>query len=784
MQVEEQNITKNGKTLKDYIPLVITFFVGLIILSVYQNSILYYTGVLDSVLNKSLFIQVLHHLGFASVGSVLLVFLFNLLENKKPTLGFKVVRFILSLLLVIEGVLITYFTGNYEPFGARGITDKTTAYINFSVVQAVVAIALTLAMCQFIYRYTAPFYKIISRMYPFTIILFSLFLATLYSDRKPINENKTQYLLEDIYAQVFKTDTYEGEAEYPLMATYNTDTELASYFNLNVKKPHIKIIIVEGLGKKFVDSKSGYAGLMPELNKIMSKSLYWPNYVSNTGEGQAALPFVIGSLPFGEAGFTQLESFTHRNTLFSILKQNGYETSFNFGGNSALHSYDKFLVQEGVDRILDKAIFGKEYKLQDEDAAGVSLGYPDKALFQRYRDEQLTTSSIPKLDVFFTLSSKNPYTIPNKETYVKRVKSYLASSKLDAKSKRFIKHNLNVFTSYSYVDAALHLFFEEEKKSTEFENTMYLITGSHVNRNLASENSLERFQVPLIIYSPLVKKPKIVDAMVSHADIAPSLVSLLDNAYSLKVPNKVAWIGDNSIFSQEKNINKEIPLYRGANNIKDYIYDCYFLSDGDITKLNPDLSFNDKGIPEDSAVLIRNKFKYSRSVNKYVTQYDKIIPNTVSLIGNHKKDFSKTEMIWLQSVFNGKDYDNAYGTARSLAINKDWDRSLLLCEYILSQIPRHADTEILKGRVYSWSKQYKESISTLKEVIRKYPEYADGYCALLDTYYWSNPNQDISSLLRQINTQNIDNPELNEKIERANENQNKLSNTVVKLEIQ
>lgn len=783
MQVEEQNVVKNSKTLKDYIPLVITFFVGLIVLSFYQNIVLYYKGVLDSILNKSLFVHLLHHLGFVSVCAVIFAFLFNLFENKKPTLGFKAVFILLGLFLVIEGLLTTYFIENYEPFGVNSIADNT-AYIKFSVVQAFVAIAITLTICYFLYRYTAPLYKVISRMYPFTIILFSLFLATLYSDRKPINENKTQYLLETLYARTVETDTYDGDKEYPLVKMYEKETGLTPLFNLKSEKPNIKIIIVEGLGKKFTDAKTGYAGLMPKLNKLISKSVYWSNYLSNTAEGQAALPIISGSLPFGESGFTHLESFTHRHTLYSILKKNGYQTSFNFGGNSALNSYDKFLVQEGVDRILDKAVFGKDYILQEEDAAGISLGYPDKDLFQRYAEERIMGSVAPKLDIFYTLSSRGPYAIPNQAAYTNRVERYLASSKLDAKSKRFMGHHLELFASYAYVDDALDLFFEAEKKTKTYDNTIYLITGSHLNRNLPFENALERYQVPLIVYSPLVKKPKVMSTVASHADIAPSLISLLDDAYPIEVPRKVAWLGDNALVAIEKNQNKEIPLFRGAHTIKDYIYSDYFLTDGRVTKINTDLSFNETDISNDSIKLVRDKFKYSKSVNKYVTEQDKLIPSDVSLITNNKKGFSKTDMVWLQSVFNGKDFDNAYGTAQKLAFKKDWDRSLLLCEYILSQIPRHADTEILKGRVYSWQKNYEKSINVLKEVIRKYPEYADGYCALLDTYYWSNPSQDIPSLVYQIKIQDIDDALVNEKIERAALARAAVGSTLVKLDLE
>lgn len=767
MQVEETNIQVEGKTLKDYIPLVITFFVGLLLLSVYQNTVLYITGVLDSILNRSLFILMLHHLGYAAVCSVVFAFVFNLLENKKYNLGFRSVRLIFAALLLLEGFLITYFIANYEPLGANGLFGNSGHHVQFDILKALLAVAITLLACHFLYRYTAPFYKVISRMYPFTIILFSMFLATLYSDRKPINENKTQHLLETLYSTVFEVDTYEGSEEYPLARLYVPTNDLQPYFNLGTEKPHVKILIVEGLGKDFVDAEGSYSGIMPHLQELVGESLYWPNFLSNTGEGEAALPTVIGSLPFGETGFTNLEGFAHRHTLFSILKQNGYETSFNYGGNSALNSYDRFLVQEGVDQTLDKTVFGTEYNLQEEDAAGISLGYPDDALFQRYAEERKSTDKKPRLEVFQTLSTKTPYSIPNAGLYESKVEQVLVGSSMDEKTQRFIGHNLELFSSYSYADEAIHAFFNTEKKSKAYKNTIYIITGSHLNRNIPSENALKRYQVPLLVYSPLLKQPAEINTLASHADIAPAIISLLDKTYALRVPKTVAWLGNGVLAKNGIDLDKEIPLYRAANDIKDYVYGSSFLTDGDVTELHTNLSFMDNEISDALITSIKKRFSYSKSVNRYVTQNDKIIPSTMSSVANDKPEFSKTEMIWLQSVFNGKDFDDAYATARKLAFDKDWDRALLLCEHILSQIPRHADTEILKGRIYSWKKEYNKSVTTLKEVIRKYPDYADGYAALLDTYFWADPQQDISPLLHQIERHKLNYALLSEKIQRA-----------------
>jgi lipoteichoic acid synthase len=783
MQIEKHNIPQNSRTLKDYIPLAITFFVGLIFLSVYQNIILYVTGILDSVVNKSLFLHCLHHLGYAAVCSVVFAFLFNLLENKKANLGFKVLRFIFAVLLVIEGFLTTYFIGNYEPLGANVLFGSSTSHMQFNTINALIAILVTLLTCYFLYRYTAPFYKVISRMYPFTIILFSMFLATLYSNRKPINENKTQHLLEAIYSAVFDIDTYEGSEEYPLVRGYTPNSDLVPYFNLMMEKPHIKILIVEGLGTAFVDEKGAYSDIMPHLREMTGESVYWPNFLSNTGEGESALATVIGSLPFGETGFTNLEGFAHRHTLFSILKQNGYETSFNYGGNSSLNSYDRFLVQEDVDEILDKTVFGTAYSLQEADAAGITLGYPDDALFRRYSEENNTANERPRLAVFKTLSTKTPYAIPNFGKYEKNVKKLISHSTSNEKNQRFISHNVELFASYSYADEAIANFIKKERKTKAYKNTIYIITGSHLNRNIPSENALKRYQVPLLMYSPLLKHPSKVTNLASHADIAPAIISLLDRAYSLKVPKKVAWLGNGELISNGDDFDKEIPLFRGANNIKDYVHHAFFLTDGEVIELNAELNFTDNEVPDETINIIKNRFRYSKSVNKYVTQNDKLIPNALSSVTNDKQGFSKTETIWLQSVFNGKDFDDAYETARKLAFDKDWDRALLLCEHILSRIPRHPDTEILKGRIYSWKEEYEKSVRTLKEVVRKYPEYADGYCALMDSYFWSNPQKDIRLLIQQIERYQLNDALLNEKIKRASKQEFMSDNPTVKLDM-
>ena len=76
-------------TLKQYTRLMISFFICLLLLSVGQYCILYYKGILDSVINKSFSIAVIHQIGYTSIIGIILVFPFNFWENLRPKYGFN-----------------------------------------------------------------------------------------------------------------------------------------------------------------------------------------------------------------------------------------------------------------------------------------------------------------------------------------------------------------------------------------------------------------------------------------------------------------------------------------------------------------------------------------------------------------------------------------------------------------------------------------------------------------------------------------------------------------------
>ncbi len=748
--------------------MTIAFFLCLLLLSVCQYSILYFKGVVEGIFSASFFIAVAHQLGFASLMAVILLFPFNFWENLRPRYGFNLVFVLLALLLIIEAMLIAYYCTALVPLGADLLgysfadikeTVSNSGGISFLPILGLVAI---IAVFFGLYKLTSRYYHHIGRMYPFTIILFSLFISTLFLDGKPINQSKTQYLALNLYHSTTEDTSYQADVEYPLIKSQHTENVLGGYFELKEEKPNIVMIIVEGLGRDFVGEGAEFGSFTPFLDSLSQQSLYWENCLSTTGRTFGVLPAITGSLPFGKSGFMELEKYPNKLTLFSILKNNGYHTSFYQGTNSAFDGVDRFLLSENVDFVLDKSGFGVDYQTQSEDANGSSWGYPDRELFRKSMTLPRDGDK-PRMEIYMTISNHEPFIPPNQDHYEKKVKELLPGSGHDSKTKRIIKKNSNIFATLLYTDDALKFAIEEYKKLPTYENTIFVITGDHRLIPIPQRNAISRFHVPLIVYSPMLKEPRKMSAVSSHFDVAPTLLALLESQYEMKMPKKVAWMGSALDTYEKFRGIKDIPLMRNKNELKEYVSGEKVYSDGSVYEIDEDMNFSNSL----GGAKIEQKLNAFKSMNAYVTTNDKIIPDSLAIFTIKKEKFTDSEIVWINSLYNGFNSDTYYMIARDLAFDDAYDKSLLLCRYILSERPSHIDTKVLTGRVNAWRGNREKAIEILKECIDQNPNYIDSYAALFDVYFWDGRHKEALHLVEQVQRNSSSADEIADKIARA-----------------
>ncbi|MDP3312696.1 sulfatase-like hydrolase/transferase [Lutibacter sp.] len=600
------------------------------------------------------------------------------------------------------------------------------------------------------------------------LIIISVSVRFVFSKtNESVFQNKIYFLVNDIIkSKVEKNEVSNNQfvvsKEYPLLKNADeVEDVLGSFFNLTSQKPNIVFIIVEGLGGEFVGNFN-YAGFTPFLDSLATKSLYWKNFVSTSGRTFGVLPSILGSLPYGTDGFLEITETPNHLSLLSILKENGYTTNYYTGSNSSFDRIINYLEFNGIDNVVDESKYGNSYKKAAVTDDGFSWGYPDSELFRKGLSD-LNESIEPRLDIFLTVSNHEPFIFPNKEKYMVTVDKMINSNSKMKVSKEFVQAHKEIFASLLYTDESIKNFINFYKKRKDFANTIFIITGDHRLIPISQKDELCRYHVPFIISSPLLNTFKTFPAVSSHLDVTPSVVAFLQNNYDFKQIDSVSWLGNGlDIFETFRNKNK-IPLMRYKGAIKDFIYKDYFISDGNLFKI--DENFNTQQVSDAKMLqILSDSLAQFKRLNAYLIQNNKIHPNSKNTNRIPKIAFSKEQLAEIKILIGNADSDASYQIARKLAFEKDYKKGQLICDYIINELPNHADAIILKGRIYAWEGNYIEAEKAFLNAQKRAPFYDDAYLALLDTYWWAEQDEKSVAIVAKAMRNSITNPELSFKM--------------------
>jgi uncharacterized sulfatase len=417
---------------------------------------------------------------------------------------------------------------------------------------------------------------------------------------------------------------------YPFLHQETTPDVLGEYFNLGQTPPNIVFVLVESLGRAYSGQGAYLGSFTPFLDSLMQKSLYWENCLSTSGRTFQVLPTTLASLPFGDHGFAELgEQMPDHISLVSILKkQAGYYSSFVYGGEAGFDKMDEFLNRQGIDQIIDSRKFGSDYQKIPATSNGFSWGFGDHEIFQRYLEDLKTNQQTSRLDVLLTLSTHDPFMVPEPDYYNQKFEERLKGLNLSEKIKSFDLQFTKQLTSVLYFDESIRYFFSEYSKMKEFTNTIFIITGDHRMPEIPISTQIDRFHVPLIIFSPMLKEPEKFSSVISHFDITPSLIAMLNNAKFIKRPSVASWIGhglDNSV--DFRNL-QTFPLMRNKNEILDLLSFDQFFSNQTIYKISSDLNI-EPFENTNQMLLLKEELNNFLRKNNYACKNNKLIPDSL-----------------------------------------------------------------------------------------------------------------------------------------------------------
>lgn len=590
------------------------------------------------------------------------------ISAKVAVIGFKI---LICFLCIVHIALFMYFSTSMNLLGADLFSYSTgdikqtlgaSGVLNFFTVSIFL---LIIAGCIWVLAKLPKYVTPATYVYILPIVAFLFGFSTCFISNKStafkkvytqqLVANKPAYFFGAAYTYFFSvnysgidiySDAYAGintsgnvienfdylnPDTYPFYRTDNTRNVLSPFFNLQGHKPNMVIIIVEGLGRAFSNESAYLGSFTPFLDSLSQKSLYWKNCLSTSGRTFEVLPSLLGSLPYAKNGFLELDQkMPEHISLINLLKHNGYITSFYYGGDASFDHMNVFLKQNRIEHLIDQSSFNSKGTLLPA-TKGFTWGYDDRSLYNEFLSRTPENDSLrAKLSILLTVSSHNPFKINQAEKYHEMFQKHLNTLHPDAKQRKEYETYKEQYVSILYTDDMLRLFFNEYKKRADFKNSIFLITGDHRMPEIPMATEIDRYHVPLILYSPLLKRTETIASVSSHLDVTPSLLALLKSEYGIELPENISWMGSGlDTVSTFRNIHK-IPFMQSKVLMQDFVMGNYLLHGNDVYQLSDDMEAYLQDNAKEKEQL-KAAFDFFKLKNDQILHGKKIIPDSVYL---------------------------------------------------------------------------------------------------------------------------------------------------------
>ncbi|HBK70532.1 MAG TPA: sulfatase, partial [Flavobacteriaceae bacterium] len=317
-----------------------------------------------------------------------------------------------------------------------------------------------------------------------------------------------------------------------------------------------------------------YVSYTPFLDSLAAHSLIYTNAFANGRKSIHGMSSILAGIPSFTDAFTSSPYAKQKiQSLVSCVEEIGYTTSFFHGAANGSMGFLGFGNILGLDEYYGRTEFNN-----DKEFDGF-WGIWDEPFLQ-YMKEELDQKKTPFFSTVFTLSSHEPYIVPDKY------------------DGEFPKGNVPMHQCVGYTDYAFKKFFNAAKKEAWFENTIFIITADHGNQVYYKKEYhkvMNRNTVPILFYTPDESLKGVSKDLAQQIDIYPTILDMVGYDKSFRSWGR-SLIGDKEIKPFAMNHSGvQYQLQRGN-------YICTF----DGNKTIGFFDINDKGL-EHNLIHQRNK---------------------------------------------------------------------------------------------------------------------------------------------------------------------------------
>lgn len=279
-------------------------------------------------------------------------------------------------------------------------------------------------------------------------------------------------------------------------------------------KFNIVLVLEESLGSLFVGSlhPEGPA-CTPKFDSLAENGLFFTNiYATGNRTVRGVEASLLSFPPIPGQSIVKRPLNENLFSLPSIMKANGYQTVFLYGGRSYFDNFQQFASSNNFDRIIDQTDFKN---VTFETVWGVCDG-------DLFDNSLLTFDSLhavgkPFFATMITVSNHKPYLYPE------------GKIPFDPKKQERLH-------AVRYADFAIGDFVQKARSHDFFDSTIFVFLGDHGARVYGWQQiPMDSYEIPILFYCPaLIPAGQRVETLGSQMDLAPTLLDVLNFSYTSK----------------------------------------------------------------------------------------------------------------------------------------------------------------------------------------------------------------------------------------------------------
>jgi len=280
------------------------------------------------------------------------------------------------------------------------------------------------------------------------------------------------------------------------------------------KRLNVMLIMVESLSADYLGRFGNRKGITPNLDRLVGESLFFTNFYATGTRTVRGLEAVTLSFPPtpGRSIVKRIGRESGMWSLGNVLRDKGYDVRFLYGGRGYFDNMNAFFAGNGYDIVDQTTIpeneihFSNAWGIADEDLYTQALKQADVA----HRQQQ------PFFFHLMTTSNHRPYTFP--------------ASRIDLPSGS--SGNAGRRAAVKYTDWAIGDFLARARRQPWFDDTLFVILADHCASSAGRVAlPLNRYHIPMWIYSPRHLRPREIGTVSSQIDVAPTVLAMLGMHY-------------------------------------------------------------------------------------------------------------------------------------------------------------------------------------------------------------------------------------------------------------